>query len=236
MNILGEDKNQKGSIDRSRTNLLRGLEQPTLLFLCRVMPKFLTPDLLTAIGMVGTLIIFAAFYFAAVTHDKIYLLWAVLGFVINWFGDSLDGRIAYYRNTPRKWYGFALDCVMDWISLVFMSAGFFLYIDDYYKLFVFLFACNYGWVVLMAQLKYKITDKYSIDPGPIGPTEVRILLCLVIISEWYFGNVLIYFSTIGNVLFLIINLVDTYKLLQLGNIRDKQEKLLKEQELQKEHA
>jgi hypothetical protein len=35
MSILGEDKNQKGSIDRSRTNLLRGLEQPTLLFLCQ---------------------------------------------------------------------------------------------------------------------------------------------------------------------------------------------------------
>jgi phosphatidylglycerophosphate synthase len=228
MSILGEDKNQKGSIDRSRTNLLRGLEQPTLLFLCRVMPRFLTPDLLTAIGMVGTLIIFAAFYFASVTHDKIYLLWAVLGFAINWFGDSLDGRIAYYRNTPRKWYGFALDCVMDWISLVFMSAGFFLYIDDYFKLFVFLFACNYGWVVIMAQLKYKITDKYSIDPGPIGPTEVRILLCLVIIAEWYFGNILIYFSTIGNIIFLVINLVDTFKLLKLGNERDAEEKLKKQ--------
>jgi phosphatidylglycerophosphate synthase len=228
MSILGEDKNQKGSIDRSRTNLLRGLEQPTLLFLCRVMPRFLTPDLLTAIGMVGTLIIFAAFYFASVTHDKIYLVWAVLGFAINWFGDSLDGRIAYYRNTPRKWYGFALDCVMDWISLVFMSAGFFLYIDDYFKLFVFLFACNYGWVVIMAQLKYKITDKYSIDPGPIGPTEVRILLCLVIIAEWYFGNILIYFSTIGNIIFLVINLVDTFKLLKLGNERDAEEKLKKQ--------
>lgn len=228
MSILGEDKNQKGSIDRSRTNLLRGLEQPALLFLCRVMPRFLTPDLLTAIGMVGTLIIFAAFYFASVTHDKIYLLWAVLGFAINWFGDSLDGRIAYYRNTPRKWYGFALDCVMDWISLVFMSAGFFLYIDDYFKLFVFLFACNYGWVVIMAQLKYKITDKYSIDPGPIGPTEVRILLCLVIIAEWYFGNILIYFSTIGNIIFLVINLVDTFKLLKLGNERDAEEKLKKQ--------
>ena len=227
MSILVEDKNKKGSIDRSRSNLLRSLEQPTLLFLCRIIPKFLTPDLLTAIGMVGTLIIFGAFYFAAITHDKIYLLWAVLGFAVNWFGDSLDGRIAYYRNTPRKWYGFALDCVMDWISLIFMSAGFFLYIDDYYKFFVFLFACNYGWVVLVAQIRYKITDKYSIDPGPIGPTEVRILLCLVIISEWYFGNVLIYFSIISNILFLVINLVDTYKLMQLGNARDVEEKRLK---------
>lgn len=233
MSILGEDKNQKGSIDRSRTNLLRGLEQPTLLFLCRVMPKFLTPDLLTAIGMVGTLIIFAAFYVAHALNNKIYLLFAVLGFAINWFGDSLDGRIAYYRNTPRKWYGFALDCIMDWISLIFMSAGFYLYIEDAYKLFVFLFACNYGWVVLVAQLRYKITDKYSIDPGPIGPTEVRILLCLVIITEWYFGGVLIIFSIVSFFLFLIINLVDTYKLLQLGNERDREEKRLKEQNLSK---
>jgi len=229
MNILGEDKNQKGSIDRSRTNLLRNLEQPTLLFLCRIMPKFLTPDLLTAIGMVGTLIIFAAFYVAHTTQNKIYLLFAIIGFIINWFGDSLDGRIAYYRNTPRKWYGFALDCIMDWISLVFMSLGFYLYIDDAYKMYVFLFACNYGWIVLVAQLRYRITDKYSIDPGPVGPTEVRILLCLVIIAEWYFGQVLVYFSTIGNIGFLLINLVDTYKLLQLGNERDAAEKRLKEE-------
>ncbi|MCB0506717.1 MAG: CDP-alcohol phosphatidyltransferase family protein [Bacteroidetes bacterium] len=227
MSLLGEDKNQKGSIDRNRANLLKNLEQPTLLFLCRVMPKFLTPDILTAIGMLGTLLIFFAFYYAHVAANKIYLLLAIVGFAINWFGDSLDGRIAYYRNIPRKWYGFALDCIMDWLSLVFMSLGFYLYIDDAYKIYVFLFACNYGWIVLVAQLKYKITDKYSIDPGPIGPTEVRILLCLVILAEWYFGNVLIYFSLYSNILFLIINLVDTYKLLQSGNARDAEEKRLK---------
>ena len=227
MSILSEDTKQKGSIDRSRANLLRDLEQPTLLFFFFLLPKFLTPDILTAIGMLGTGLILAAFYFANITHEKIYLLWAVLGFAINWFGDSLDGRIAYYRNTPRKWYGFALDCIMDWISLVMMSLGFYLYIDDAYKLFVFLFACNYGWAVLCAQLKYKITDKYSIDPGPIGPTEIRILLCFVIISEWYFGNVLIYFAMVSNILFLVINVVDTYKLLQFGNVRDKEENRLK---------
>jgi phosphatidylserine synthase len=49
------------------------------------------------------------------------------GFAINWFGDSLDGRIAYYRNTPRKWYGFALDCIMDWLSLVYEPWFLFVY-------------------------------------------------------------------------------------------------------------
>ncbi|HQG38801.1 MAG TPA: hypothetical protein PLK15_06685, partial [Chitinophagales bacterium] len=67
----------------------------------------------------------------------------------------------------------------------------------------------------------------SIDPGPIGPTEVRILLCLVIIAEWYFGNVLIYFSIFSNILFLVINVVDTFKLLKLGNEKDAAEKQLK---------
>lgn len=231
MDILGADKNQKGSIDRSRTNLLRGIEQPTLLFLCRVMPKFLTPDLLTAIGMLGTGIILAAFYFAYAMHDKFYLLYATIGFAVNWFGDSLDGRIAYYRNTPRKWYGFALDCVMDWLSLVFMGLGFYLYIQPEYKIFVFLFCCNYAWIILQAQLKYKITDKYSIDPGPIGPTEIRILLCFIIIAEYYFNDVLKWFSIISNILFATINIVDLYKLLQLGNARDAEERLKKEQEL-----
>jgi hypothetical protein len=118
------------------------------------------------------------------------------------------------------YYGLAFSC--------YYEPGFYLYIDDAYKIFVFLFACNYGWVVLIAQLRYKITDKYTIDPGPIGPTEVRILLCLVVVTEWYFGNILIYFSTIGNVLFFLINVVDTFKLLKLGNERDAEEKLKKQ--------
>ena len=61
----------------------------------------------------------------------------------------------------------------------------------------------------------------------------RLDLCLVIITEWYFGGVLIVFSIVSFFLFLIINLVDTYKLLQLGNERDREEKRLKEQNLSK---
>ena len=228
-NMASEDKNQKGSIDRSRTNILRSIEQPTLLFLCKLVPKSVSPDMLTGLGMVGTLIVFLAFYQSSVTHNRAFLLIAIIGFAVNWLGDSLDGRIAYFRNTPRKWYGFALDCVMDWLSLVFMGLGFYLYIDDSHKMYVFLFCCNYAWIILIAQLKYKITDKYSIDPGPVGPTEIRIILCLIVIAEYYFGTVLVVFSLVSNVLFLIINVVDMFKLLKAGNERDAAEKLLKDQ-------
>lgn len=224
MSTNSELDNKKSQIQRDRVNLLRSLEQPTLLFLCRILPKQISPDMLTFIGFLGTLMIFAAFYFAKIWSNNIYLLLAIFGFALNWFGDSLDGRIAYFRNIPRKWYGFALDCIMDLISLIFMGLGFFIYIQDEYKIFVFLFCSQYAWAILLAQLKYKITDKYSIDPGPLGPTETRMILCLVILSEYIFGNVLIYFSMVVNVLLLIINLVDTYKTLQFGDERDKLEK------------
>jgi hypothetical protein len=49
---------------------------------------------------------------------------------IQWFGDSLDGRIAYYRNTPRKWYGWLLDMNLDWISTAMMTAAYVIYLHD----------------------------------------------------------------------------------------------------------
>ena len=128
MSILGEDKKQKGSIDRTRTNILRGIEQPTILFLCRILPPFLTPNILTVIGMFGTFMVQAGFAGATYLENKNYLFVSILGFAVNWFGDSLDGRIAYYRNIPRKWFGFTLDSIMDWISLVMMSVGYFIYV------------------------------------------------------------------------------------------------------------
>lgn len=227
MSILGEDKKQKGSIDRSRTNILRGIEQPTILFLCRILPSFLTPDMLTAIGMFGTAMVFAGFAGAAHFHDKLYLLISIAGFAVNWFGDSLDGRIAYYRDIPRKWYGFTLDCIMDWVSLVAMSAGYFIYLNPEYRIFVFLFACGYAWAMLIVHLRYKMTNVYNIDPGPLGPTETRIIICLVILAEIFFGGSIKTFSIIITAIIYIMNIVDTFKIIKVGDEKDKEEKRLK---------
>jgi phosphatidylglycerophosphate synthase len=68
--------------------------------------------MLTFIGVSGSLIVLSGFILAVYVH-KNYLLLGVPGFVINWFGDSLDGRLAYFRKKPRKWYGFTLDLVTD---------------------------------------------------------------------------------------------------------------------------
>lgn len=215
--------------DRQRTNILRVLEQPTLVFLCRILPKFITPDMLTAIGMLGTLTVLGGFLLAKFQHNRIFLFIAILGFAINWFGDSLDGRIAYFRGTPRKWYGFSLDIIMDWLSLVLMGVGYYFYIEDPYKFLVFTFCCAYGWSVIIVQIRYKITDIYSIDTGLLGPTEVRVIICLVILAEILFGGSMKLFSVAVNVLLISINIVDTFKLVKLGDERDKREKAQKQQ-------
>lgn len=219
--LTAEEK--KVFADRKRTNILKVLEQPTLVFLCKIMPPFVTPDMLTAVGMLGTVVVLVGFLLAR--HDKLFLLLAISGFAINWFGDSLDGRIAYYREIPRKWYGFALDSIMDWLSLVIMGIGYFYYITDDFKILVFTFCCSYAWSVVIAHIRYKITNIYTIDAGLLGPTEVRIIICLVILAEMILGGtgkytVFIIFSFAVNIALLFINIIDTYKLIQLGNERD----------------
>lgn len=213
--------------DRERTNILWPLEKPTISFLCKIMPRFISSDMLTAIGLMGSVLVTVSFYLATL-HGKAFLFLAILGFAINWFGDSLDGRIAYYRSTPRKWYGFSLDVIMDWLSLVLMAVGYYLYIPSDYKILVFLFACAYAWAMLIAQLRYKLTDKYTIDSGLLGPTETRVIICLVILAEILFSNSIKWFSIIVNILLWTIDIIDTYKLLQIGNAKDEEERKMKE--------
>lgn len=157
-----------------------------------------------------------------------YLLLGILGYIISWFGDSLDGRVAYYRKQPRKWYGFALDITVDWIGVILMGLGFMIYVSSTYKIIGVLFVVLYGWEILTAQLRYKITGKYSIDSGILGPTEVRIIISLILISEVLLNDSIIYLSSIACVILLITNILDTRKLLKAANMRDEEEKQLRE--------
>lgn len=80
---------------------------------------------LTLIGTLGSGLVFLAFVLGAYVANW-YLLLGIIGLAINWLGDSLDGRLAYYRNIPRCWYGFALDIIDDWIGIVLIGFGYYL--------------------------------------------------------------------------------------------------------------
>jgi phosphatidylglycerophosphate synthase len=216
--------------DRKRTNVLRSAEQITISFLVKRVPSFITSNMLTFIGTVGSVIVLAGFILAAYI-SKEYILIGIIGLAINWLGDSLDGRIAYFRNIPRKWFGFSLDIIMDWISTVLIGLGYMVYARNEYELIAFVFVALYGWAMIISQLRYKITDIYSIDSGLVGPTEVRVILSLIFALEASFGHLIEYFAGAMCLILFIINFIDTRKLLKLGDIRDdaeREEKLARE--------
>jgi hypothetical protein len=204
---------------RERTNILKSLEQRTLALLCTLMPAWVSPDMLTAVGFAGSVIICAGFIAAA--YNPMFLIVSIIGFAIQWFGDSLDGRIAYYRSSPRKWYGFSLDLIMDWLSTILIGVGFYFYLPADYKILAFTFVAAYGWAMLLALIKYKVTGNYTIDSGLIGPTEFRIILCLLLTAEIIFPGSLIIAGITVNVLLFFFNCVNFHKLLKAGNERDK---------------
>jgi len=211
------------SQDRSRTNLLKTAEQRTIAFLVQRIPTWITSDILTAIGFFGSFIILLSFILATYFGGA-YLLLGVFGFMVCWFGDSLDGRIAYYRNKQRKWYGFALDITTDWIGVVLMGWGFVIYIDSEWEIIGFCFVILYGWEMLTTLLRYKITNKYSIDSGLFGPTEVRIVISLILILEVVLKGSIIYSSATACILLLVSNIIDTNKLLKMADVRDNEER------------
>jgi len=220
--------------DRKRTNILRSAEQATISFLVKRVPAYITSDMLTFLGTVGSFIVLLGFLLATL-YDRTFLLLGIVGLAINWFGDSLDGRIAYYRNIPRKWYGFSLDIIMDWVSTVLIGMGYLVYARNEYELIAFAFVVLYGWAMIISQLRYKITDVYSIDSGVAGPTEIRIILAIMLILEAAFGHVIEYFGAILCTVLFIINIIDSRKLLKMGDVRDHAERAERLAKAEKEH-
>ena len=209
--------------DRQRTNILRAGEERLIHFLLKHIPAWLSPNAMTAIGLFGSFVVFTAFLLAAnLTHY--YLLLGILGLMINWVGDSLDGRLAYYRNIARKWYGFALDIIMDWLSIILIGLGYYFYASGPAKILAFLFVVFYGWSMLIALLRYKIADVYRIDSGLLGPTELRLIIALILVIEYALPGTITYLGIATTLILFTINTIDTNKLLKTGNERDRQER------------
>lgn len=204
------------SADRERTNILRKSEQMTIAFLVKYMPKWISPNILTGIGFFGNILTFISFILATYINSY-FLILGVAGYAINWFGDSLDGRIAYYRQKPRKWYGFALDITIDWLGILLMGLGFVVYVDGPWEIVGFAFVVMYGWEIITTLLRYKITGKYSIDSGAFGPTEIRIFLAFILALEVVFIGSIQYIAAVASLILFVINIIDTNKLLKLAD-------------------
>jgi archaetidylinositol phosphate synthase len=164
--------------------LLGPLERPALRWFAAHMPDWVTPDICTAIGVFGALVIMVGY--ALSTYNRNFLWLASFGFVINWFGDSLDGTLARHRQTERPIYGFFLDHTTDAFNEVMMFLG--LGMSPYIS---FNIACliliAYLLLSVLVYVRTCVAGEFKISYGKLGPTELRVLAILLNIGM-YFGG------------------------------------------------
>lgn len=182
--------------DHKRENkiLLGFLERPALRWLAAHMPAWVTPDILTYIGIGASVLIFVSYI---LTNTNPNFLWlANLGFVLNWFGDSLDGTLARYRKIERPRYGFLIDHWVDAISVVLIFLG--LGLSPYVKFNVASLAViSYLLVSIMVYLITFVTGVFTITSAYIGPTEFRLIAILLNITMFFSGEVTFTVPIIG---------------------------------------
>ena len=191
--------------------------------------------MMTVVGVTGSMIIALGLYLANRLDDDIYVTVSVLGFVVQWYGDSMDGRLAYYRNKARRWYGWALDLMADWASTCFTSLGIYFYFPEY-PFLALLFCGVYLGTMIVTLVKFNLTQDYTIDSGLVGPTELRIITCLMFLIELGVDGTLFVFAFLAPGILLIINFSELYKVLKLGNEKDREVSLRKEPEVVPEHV
>lgn len=202
--------------DRPRTNLLKHQEQKTIAWLLPRLPRWMTPNFLTGVGLAGNILVAGSFILAT-CFSRTFLLLGLAGFMISWFGDSLDGRLAFYRKIPRKNYGFTLDVTIDWISIIIIGLGYIIYADGAWELLGYGFVVMYGWEMILALIHFKLTGEYVIDSGKLGPTEVRIIICLMLIIEVLFPGCLYLLAALVTAVLFVFNIIDTHKLLRVAD-------------------
>ncbi|MCJ7623484.1 MAG: CDP-alcohol phosphatidyltransferase family protein [Anaerolineaceae bacterium] len=180
---MSED-NKKRKHERVNDILLGPIERPALAWLCVRLPGWVTPDQLTAFGFVAGLLIALSYYLS--NYHKGFLWLASLGFVLNWFGDSLDGNLARHRKIERPKYGFYIDHTVDTLTqvIIFVGLGLSPFVD-------FRIACltliGYLMMSILVYVTTFITGVFQISYSKLGPTEIRVIAIII--------NTIVFFAT-----------------------------------------
>ncbi len=151
-------------------------EKRLLLWLAPRLPSRLLPDHFTLIGILGSCLVTFAYLMS--NQSAGWLWFASAGFIVNWFGDSLDGTVARVRRITRPRYGFYLDHLVDAFSTLAIGIG--LGLSPYMLLSVGL-AVVVAYLVLSINvyLESQVLGDFRFGYGVMGPTETRLFLILL---------------------------------------------------------
>jgi phosphatidylglycerophosphate synthase len=187
--------------EHTRVNdiFLGPLERPALRWLAVHAPAWLTPNICTGIGVLGGVIIFLGYILSNLNPGFFWL--ASFGFLVNWYGDSLDGTLARYRKIERPAYGFFIDHTTDAATqvLIFVGLGLSPYIS-------FNMAClalvGYLLLSVLAYIRTYVSNEFKISYSKLGPTEIRALAVLLNTVMFFFGALIwpVQISALGIIL------------------------------------
>jgi archaetidylinositol phosphate synthase len=169
---------------RIQQSILAANERRLLNWLCPRLPLWVTPDILTAFGFVGALMVGAAYVLSA---ENLAWLWlAQAGYLINWFGDSLDGSVARWRGIERPRYGYFLDHSVDAVATLAMLAG--LGMGPFMELEIALIALvAYLMLSIHTYLCAQVIDTFKLTYLAGGPTELRLMLMAMTGAMFFVG-------------------------------------------------
>ncbi len=172
-------------IDRIQDNLLARSERRLLNAICARFPAWVTPDLLTYVGMVGALMVFAGYLASNLAEDWLWL--SIAGYVVQWFGDSTDGSLARYRKIERPRYGYFLDHSCDGLATTLVVAG--IGLSPYVTLEIALIAlAGYLLLSIHAFLSVRVLGELKLSYLNAGPTELRFMLIGLTLAMMVFGT------------------------------------------------
>jgi hypothetical protein len=161
---------------RELGGLTARVEKRVLLWLAARMPAWVTPDHLTGLGLMAMLLAGVGYRFSAETPAVLHLV--NLALAVNWFGDSLDGTLARFRDRCRPRYGFYVDHLVDAFGALFLVGGLALsgYMSERVGLGLLI---AYFLVSINIYLATYTLGVFKISFGPVGGTELRLLLALL---------------------------------------------------------
>lgn len=164
---------ESGHLTRIHDSLLASRERKLLTSIAARLPKQITPDHLTSLGVAGGAIT-ALGCIGAHWHVQ-WLFVAVAGLFINWFGDSLDGSVARFRGIERPRYGFFVDQFSDVTAHFLMLFG--LGLSPLMRFDTALLALLGSLAIMFyGHLKLQFARSWQVSHYGVGPTELRIVI------------------------------------------------------------
>lgn len=175
---------QPSPLDRIQQNVLAASERRLLNWLCARMPRWVTPDKLTGFGVLGAVLVLFGY---ALSGWQKHMLWlAIVGYAMQWFGDSMDGSLARWRKIERPKYGYFIDHSVDGLVILLILAG--MGLSPYVRLDLALLAlAGYLLLSIHAYLSARVLGELKLSYLFGGPTELRFVLIALTLAMLVLG-------------------------------------------------